>query len=83
MTPSTRALYEYLRDDGRMEEPEEPDYQADEGADTREVMTMNLKKKRHQMMLKQMLTNSGYGDLAKMVNIGKEKYDINEGEDLD
>ena len=82
MTPSSRALYDYLRDDGRMDEPEADMEQVDEDPQTRQVMALHLKKKRHQMMLKQMLTDSGYGDLAKMVNVGKESYQV-DGDGLD
>lgn len=76
MTPSTRALIDYMRDDGRTDEPDMQGLVDDEPEATREMMALQIKKKRHQMMLKEMLANSGYGDLAKMVNIRREKYEL-------
>ena len=70
MLPATKAMMNYLRDDGRIEEPEGGFTPADDEPsddDTRSYMTVKMKKKRQQLMLKQMLSDSGYGDLAKMV----------------
>lgn len=85
MLPSTKALYEYLRDDDRGEQPEggyEPEsgYEdpGENDPEIRQHYMMKLKKKRQQMMLKQMLADSGYGDLAKMVTIGKENYEVDD-----
>lgn len=78
MTPSTRALVDYLRDDGRVDEPETE--LVDDEADPQKIWALQLKRKRHQMMLKQMLENSGHGDLAKMVNIRRETMDMPEDE---
>ena len=80
MTPSTKALMEYLRDDGRIEEPEGGYIPSEGPPEFRHAYEMKLKKKHQQMMLKKMLAEAGYGDLAKMVNIGKHKYEV-ESED--
>lgn len=79
MLPHTKAMYEFLRGDGRLDEEPEGGYErSDDVSDpeTRQYVTMKMKKKRQQMMLKQMLTDSGYGDLSKMVSIGKEEYEL-------
>lgn len=77
MTPSTRALVDYLRDDGRTDDPE-VDMVADDPEDSQRIWALQLKRKRHQMMLKQMLENSGHSDLAKMVNIRRETVEMPE-----
>ncbi len=81
MTPSSRALYDYLRDDGRIEEPDAEIAQTDEEPEIRQMMALHLKKKRQQMMLKRMMSDSGYADLAKMVNIGKDSYEVGSEDD--
>lgn len=81
MTPSSRALYDFLRDDGRTDEPEVADVESDEDPEVRHMMALHLKKKRQQMMLKRMMADSGYADLAKMVNIGKDSYEVGAEED--
>lgn len=78
MMPSTKALIEYLRDDGRMEEPESGYEPSEDSPETRQIMQMQLKKKRQQLMIKKMLAESGYADLAKMVNIGKHSYEVDD-----
>lgn len=81
MTPSTKALLEYLRDDDRLEEPEGGFEQDDvETPEDRQVYQLKLKKKRNQMMLKKMLEEQGYSDLAKMVNISKTNVDYDNEE---
>ncbi len=84
MMPATKAMIEYLKDDGRVEEPEggftPSDDDGPEDDQTRSYMTVKMKKKRQQLMLKQMLSESGYGDLAKMVNIGKETYEADDND---
>lgn len=80
MTPSTKALLDYLRDDGQTVEPE-PFVDDDPGYDV-QTLTMEMKRKRHQMMLKQMLKNAGYGDLAAMTNIGRDKYSVGDEEEI-
>ena len=75
MTPSTTALLRYLRDDGQVDEPDLPS-DGYGGPETRQMMELRMKKKRHQMMLKQMMTEAGYGDIVKMTNIGKQSYEV-------
>ncbi len=78
MTPSTKALMDYLRGSGDTVEPELPMEQ--DPADDITTLTLQLKKKRHQMMLKKMLNDAGYGDLAAMTSIGKDHYTVDDEE---
>lgn len=43
-----------------------------EHEDPEEFWKLKLKKKRRQQMLKQMMVDAGYEDLAKMTNISEE-----------
>lgn len=72
--PSTKALLEYLQADGQAPESEMP-ATPDDGYQV-QGLTMQMKRKRYQMMLRQMLKDAGYGDLANMTSIGRDRYDV-------
>lgn len=65
---------EYLQADGQAPESGMP-AAPDDGYQVK-GLTMELKRKRYQMMLKQMLKDAGYGELAGMTNIGHENYEV-------
>lgn len=45
----------------------------DPGALTGDPLVMHLRRKRRAALMKQILRNGGYGDLAKMVSFSKEE----------
>lgn len=75
MYPHTRKMLEMLG------EPEEvPDMEPavhDDNMDPK-VLQLRLKKKYQLGMIKKMLEEGGYEDLAKMTTIGRKSYDIEE-----
>lgn len=78
MLPQTRGLIELLREnDG----PDDFVPDRSEPAAHLDPRTLQLQiRKKHQMgILKKMLEDAGYGDLAKMTTISKRDYD----EDID
>ncbi len=77
-TPSTKALMQYLRGSSDLEQPELP--MEPDPTDDITTYTLQMKKKRHQMMLKKMLKDAGYGDLAAMTSIGKDHYTVDDEE---
>jgi len=77
--PATRALVDFLRDDGRGEEPDINPY-IEEVADpeTRKRMVMAMKRRYQERMMQNMLKNAGYSDLASKVRIKSEDYEVPE-----
>lgn len=78
MIKSVKDLYGYLRGSGDLvEEPQASDFAEEDPVppEARDYLTVKLKKKRQQLMLKKMLSDGGYADLSKMVTFGKEKRD--------
>ncbi len=79
MMPATRKLIEMMgsrpdvESEGVAMEPavHEDDYDP-------KILQLRLKRKYQLGMIKKMLEEGGYGDLAKMTTIGKKSYDIEE-----
>jgi len=77
--PATRALVDYLRDDGRGQEEPDPDFIDYRGdPETVQMMEMGVRQRRKQMLLKKMLSDSGYDDLARMVKIKTRTHELDE-----
>ncbi len=69
------SIFDLLKDKRRQDfadsSPIDEEYEPDEAEmpDAQHGFSIQLKKKRRTAMLKHMLADSGYGDLAKMINI--------------
>ncbi len=75
MYPHTRLLVDALSspDEMPVEEPAMHD-----SPDDPKILQLRLKRKYQLGMIKKMLEDGGYGELAKMTTIGKKSYDIEE-----
>jgi len=82
MLPATRNFIEMMREnrkgddipsDGIAMEPAVHEDQYDP-----KILQLRLKRKYQLGMIKKMLEEGGYGDLAKMTTIGRKSYDIEE-----
>ena len=68
---------DYLRQQGEIAEPEVPDIDLyDE--DTPEAYRLAIRKKRQAQLIKQMMQDAGYDDLARMTTIKKEKMNFSD-----
>lgn len=81
MFPHTRSLLELIRDEqAAQNEPHE--YQAlqekaSHGSSYDPKILQLKMKRRHQLgLLKKMMEDAGYGDLARMTTISKSDYDL-------
>jgi hypothetical protein len=74
MTPSTKALLEYLQRGGEGVEPEQAP--AEDPVQEIQTLQLQLKKKRYQQMMKQMMKDAGYGDIAGATTIGRSSYEV-------
>ncbi len=79
ISPVGRGVLDLLREDD-LEAPEYEREQAEHlSPDDPRFAMLKMKRKRQQAMMRQMLINAGYGDLAKMATISRDTID-DEGE---
>ncbi len=72
-----KSLFDLIKDKRRQEFSDESPIDSSEGEepasfetpDASHGFSIGLKRKRRSVMLKNMLVDAGYGDLAKMINI--------------
>lgn len=76
MYPHTRSLLEALQEPDPVEEM--PDMEPAMHEADPKILQLRLKKKYQLGMIKKMLEEGGYEDLAKMTTIGRKAYDIEE-----
>lgn len=72
MFPATRSLVEYMRE-SEPEFYEEP--AAHEDRFDPQVLQLQIKKKRQLEMIKKMLEQGGYEDLARMTTLRRRDFD--------
>lgn len=75
MMPATRSLAEYIRG---LEDPGIAPYDdmaAHEDPYDPKVFQLKMKRRRQMEMVKKMLEDSGYGDLAKMTTLNRREID--------
>lgn len=78
MYPHTRKLFEMLSEPDPAEEVPDMDPAVHEDASDPRILQIRLKKKYQLGMIKKMLEEGGYSDLAKMTTLNKKSYDIEE-----
>lgn len=76
MLPHTRALMDALRDESAYVPELSPRGSVDrQPAGEPQVLQLQLKRKHAANMLKRMLSEAGYGDLAKYTNLKRESLE--------
>jgi hypothetical protein len=78
MYPHTRKLIDMLGGPEPAEEVPDMEPAVHEDDMDPKILQLRLKKKYQLGMIKKMLEEGGYGDLAKMTTIGRKAYDIEE-----
>ncbi len=78
MMPATRKLIDLMRADEKPEIDAEPAVFDEEVKYDPKLLQLRLKKKYQLGMVKKMLEEGGYGELAKMTNVGKKSYEFEE-----
>ncbi len=78
--PATKKLMELMRKEGPEDEVEDSYHEPAMAEDdyNQKLLQIRLKRKYQLGMIKKMLEEGGYGDLAKMTNVGKKSYDPEE-----
>lgn len=81
MLPNTRALLDYIRQDRQIGGGLDQYYaqmQAEQPSAHMGRVDLEISKRRRMQMIKEMLKNAGYEDIARMTRPVERKYDPND-----